>query len=98
MAITRMFKVFGRDGHRQRESFRPSYKYNFSTDAETRVISVRNSDTTGTNDYSLVIITRDTAEECMDELKGQISDGIFENCGTGHVYEVLPDGTEKRRR
>lgn len=97
-AVTRMFKVFGRAGHRQKESFNSSYKHDFSRDGKTRIIEVLNSDMTGTNDYTLVIITRDTAEECMDELNGQISDGIFENCGTGHVYEVFLDGTEKRRR
>lgn len=30
MAITRVYKVYGVEGHRQRESFNKSYKYDFS--------------------------------------------------------------------
>ena len=86
---TRAWKVYGVAGHRQRESFCKSYTYNFSSPEEgTRILEVRNSDLTGTNDYSLVIITRNTAKECMDELSGQLSDGIFENSRTGIIEEV----------
>lgn len=46
---------------------------------------MENSDKTGTNDYSLVRITRDSAEECLQEMRGQISDGIFENSRTGVI-------------
>lgn len=30
MAVTKSYKVYGVDGHRQRESFNDSYKYDFS--------------------------------------------------------------------
>ena len=62
--------------------------YDFSRENYTRFITVLNADVTGTNEYSLVIITRDTEEECFDELDGQLSDGIFENSRTGFVKEV----------
>ena len=89
MAVTRVFKVYGaRGGHRQRESFFPSYKWDFTKGDNIRVLEVLNSDTTGTNEYSIVRITRNTAEECERELWGQITDGIFENSRTGRVEEI----------
>lgn len=70
------------------ESFNKSYKYDFSGNGVTRIIEVENSDKTGTNEYSIVRITRDTAQECYNELCGQITDGIFENSRTGRIEEV----------
>lgn len=74
------WKVYGAEGHRQRESFFESYTHDFSDDkVGTRIITVENSDVTGTDMYSLISIIRNTAAECDEELDGQISDGIFEN-------------------
>ena len=86
--ITRTWKVYGAEGHRQRESFNKSYKYDFSKENDVRIIEIENSDKTGTNDYSVVKITRNTSEECQDEVDGQISDGIFENSRVGIVEEI----------
>lgn len=87
--ITRTWKVYGANGHRQRESFNKSYTYDFSDNEDgTRIIEVQNADKTGTNDYSIVKITRDTAEECEQEFWGQVSDGIFENCRVGEIVEM----------
>lgn len=86
--VTRAWKVYGADGHRQAESFNNSVKYDFSKDGKIRIISLENYDMTGTNEYSIIRITRDTAAECMDELNGQISDGIFENCRVGLIEEI----------
>lgn len=81
--------VYGRDGHRQRESFNDSHIYNFSNDQDgTRIIEVQNADKTGTHDYTKLIITRDSISDCHDELDGQISDGIFENSATGRIEIV----------
>lgn len=87
---TRAWKVYGAEGHRQRESFNSSQLYDFSTSerGNIRLIIVHNSDITGTNEYTIVKITRNTAEECYDELIGQISDGIFENSRVGKVEEI----------
>ena len=83
------FKVYGLDGHRQGHSFEPSYSYDFSCKQDgIRKITVENSDITGTNDYSLVTITRNSIDECYDEINGQVSDGIFENYNTGRVETV----------
>lgn len=81
--------VYGKDGHRQRESFNDSHIYNFSDDQDgTRIIEVQNADKTGTNDYTKLIITRDSIADCHDELDGQILDGIFENSATGRIEIV----------
>lgn len=92
MAITRVWKVYGMfDGeirHRQRESFNPSYTYDWTEGENIRKIEVENADKTGTNDYSIIRITRNTVEECQAELDGQISDGIFENSRVGEVVEI----------
>lgn len=87
--VTRAWKVYGKDGHRQRESFNPSYKDDFSTSDDVRILEVENSDKTGTNEYSLVRITRNTAEECEEEFDGQLSDGIFENSRVGKIEEIV---------
>lgn len=86
---TRTWKVYGREGHRQRESFSKSYKYDFSKGENVRIIEVENSDKTGTNEYSIIRITRNTAEECQLELDGQLSDGIFESSAVGKIEEIL---------
>lgn len=86
--VTRTWKVYGTEGHRQRESFNKSYKYDFSKENDVRIIEIENSDKTGTNDYSVIKITRNTSEECKCELDGQITDGIFENSRVGIVVEI----------
>lgn len=86
--ITRVWKVYGVAGHRQRESFNDSYKYDFSEGNNIRIIEVENSDRTGTNDYSIVKITRNTYSECQSEFDGQITDGIFENSRVGLIEEI----------
>lgn len=87
--ITKAWKVYGKDGHRQRESFNDSYKYDFTKGDDVRIIEVENSDKTGTNEYSIIRITRNTAEECQQEFDGQLTDGVFENSATGRVEEIL---------
>lgn len=45
--VTRTWKVYGTEGHRQRESFFPSYQYDFSNEQNgTRIIEVDNFDKT----------------------------------------------------
>ena len=88
--VTRTWKVYGAFGHRQRESFFDSYRNDFSdTECGVRILEVLNSDKTGTNEFSIVKITRNTSEECEDELEGQLSDGIFENSRYGKVIEIF---------
>ena len=89
MSVTRTWKVYGADGHRQRESFGESVKWDWSCPADgVRIFEADNYDKTGTHDYSLIRITRNTYEECDEEMEGQISDGYFENSRVGKVVEV----------
>lgn len=53
MAVTKSWKIYGMDGHRQRESFNKSCKYDFSENGKVRMLEVKNSDKTGTNEYSI---------------------------------------------
>lgn len=87
--VTRRWKVYGAEGHRQRESFFPSICYNFSTREEPRIIQELNSDLTGTNEYTEVAITCSNAALCEAELDGQITDGIFENSRVGKIVEIV---------
>lgn len=70
MAVTKSWKIYGMDGHRQRESFNKSCKYDFSENGKVRLLEVKNSDKTGTNEYSIFSVTCDTEEECIAELGG----------------------------
>lgn len=86
--VKRSWKVYGRDGHRQRISFEKSVKYDWSQDGQIRIVELENSDKTGTNDYTIIHITRNTAEECKAEFDGQITDGVFENSRVGRIEEI----------
>lgn len=83
--MTKGFKVYGMDGHRQRSSFGNSL---FFKTISGGVVEVLNEDITGTNDYSVIIITTENEEMIKDALNGQISDGIFKNSRTGLIKEV----------
>ena len=85
---TMAWKVYGAEGHRQRESFNKSYKWDFSADDDVRIIEVQNSDITGSNEFSIIRITRNTAEECLAEFEGQLSDGIFESSKVGRFEQI----------
>lgn len=84
---TRAWRVYGAPGHRIKESFAKSYGYDFSKGDQVRLIQVHCSDINHSNEYVTVIITRNTWEECEEELWTQISDGIFENQRTGKIEE-----------
>lgn len=89
MNVTRAWRVYGAEGHRQRESFSASHEITFSREEwATCKIAVLNADVTGTNEYSLVIITGESAEACERRLMGQVDDGVFENCRVGKVKEL----------
>ena len=84
------FKVYGIPNHRQRESFYPSERQDFSTADNVRILETFNSDRTGTNDYNILRITRETREECFEEFEGQLSDGLYENANLGG-FQVIDD-------
>ena len=87
--VTRSWKVYGAEGHRQRESFGKSRRFDFSEGDDIKIIEVDNSDKTGTNDFSIIRISRNTAEECEQTLMSQITDGVFENSRVGAIEEIF---------
>ena len=77
------FRVFGKDGHRQRASFGKSFE--FDTFGGNTHIECVCEDVTLTNKFVDVIITADSLERCANELNAQLSDGIFEECTVGKI-------------
>lgn len=90
--MIKMYKVYGAEGHRQRESFSPSYKV---TTFSNVTISVINSDITGTNNYSLIKLEGDNEIKLKDEFEGQLSDGVFENSAYGITEEIKDEEFDK---
>lgn len=91
MRHIKVWRVYGRPGHRQRESFAASALY--TNGCSDSIISVYNYDRTGTHEYTLIGIAAPTASDCNMELDGQLSDGIFENSRTGRVVSVYDSET-----
>ena len=85
------FRVFGKDGHRQRASFGDSFE--FGTLGGSAHIKCVCEDRTLTNEFVDVIVTADSFKRCADELNAQLSDGIFESCTVG---KILIKDIEKR--
>lgn len=77
------FRVFGKDGHRQRASFGKSFE--FSTFGGDTHIECVCEDRTLTNRFVDVMITTDSFKHCVNELNVQLSDGIFEACAVGEI-------------
>lgn len=83
--ITRTYRIYGLNGHRQRESFKKSYSF----DSENAChVEVENSDKTGTNEYTVLRITGEDQTYIDYELMGQLEDGIFENSRWGRIEEL----------
>lgn len=87
--VTKSYRVYGIEGHRQKGSFLNSVSYDWSgmCGDRIRLVEFQNSDKTGTNEYTRVIVTRETLEECEEELEGQVSDGYFENYNVGRIVD-----------
>ena len=98
MDVTLLFRVYGRDGHRQKASFGKSCVCDLPGENEyipgSRIIEMRRADVTGTNQYAEIRITRDSMDDVMAELEGQLWDGFFENVKFGKVVAVV-DGEER---
>lgn len=86
---TKAWKIYGKDGHRQRESFGQSYAFHtYGDESFTRIFR---EDVLKTNDYVIMEITASDESECDRELEAQLIDGIFENVRTGATIEISPE-------
>lgn len=87
--VTKEWKVYGEAGHRQKMSFENSVSWDWSNDIDgIRKFEADNFDKTGTHDYTIIRITRETEELCDREFEGQLSDGYFENAQVGDIVET----------
>ena len=77
------YRVFGKDGHRQRASFGDSFE--FDTLGGSTHIECVCEDRTFTNEFVDVVVTADSFKRCANELNAQLSDGIFESCEVGKI-------------
>ena len=77
------FRVFGKDGHRQRASFGDSFE--FGTLGGSTHIKCLCEDSTLTNKFVDVIVTADSFQRGAGELSAQLSDGMFENGAVGKI-------------
>lgn len=82
--VSRAWKVYGADGHRQRESFGESFAFKTVNGCSVLICC---EDITETNDYVIMKITAPTERELEEEFKGQLSDGVFENSKVGKIVE-----------
>ena len=85
--VIKSYAVYGAEGHRQRETFRPSASF----EADGVKFDVLNADKTGQHEYSIVIVYGWGEQEIREALEAQISDGIFENSRVGRVREIKLD-------
>lgn len=81
-----------------KESFRNSYTEDFSEyiqdgTFDLRLINVLCEDVANSHEYVTVVISRNTARECFEEIQGQCTDGIFEEQNIGKVT-VMSGGLE----
>ena len=83
--VTLTYRVFGKDGHRQRASFGETYSFTTFDDVRIKCFC---SDTTGSNYYVDVAITAKDCNTAIEQMEKQLSDGIFENCRYGKVVIV----------
>lgn len=88
--ITKSWKVYGMDGHRQRQSFGASECLDLINGPYARniQIAIEREDITGTNDCVIIRVTGENAESCVSEFNRQLDDGIFENCRYGKIEEI----------
>ena len=86
--FTKMYKIYGREGHRISESFHKSRDYDYSTPEKMSQIRVINGNITRQHNFIYVIVTADSPSECEHNMWGQLSDGIFENMRFEKVVEI----------
>lgn len=85
-------RIYGAFGHRQAMAFEKSEIWNFSDDNNVRFMAWLNNDFTNCeNAYTLGVVIKKTKDECIKELRGQVSDGYFENARCHKIDYVNTD-------
>ena len=81
-----IYRVFGLMGADQEEAKEVSFCYDFSREGKTRILVGHNADATGTGRFVLIDVICDDPD---GEMRGQLSDGIFENYDFGKVQKLV---------
>lgn len=82
-----MYRVWGKDGHRQKASWQKSIKF---TTYDGYTIETWCFDRTGTHDYVDMEVTADLVSpaDLYEEMQTQLDDGVFECCYYGKVEKL----------
>ena len=82
-----MYRVWGKDGHRQKASWQKSIKF---TTYDGYTIETWCFDRTGTHDYVDMEVTADSVSpaDLYEEMQTQLNDGVFECCYYGKVEKL----------
>ena len=80
-----IYRVHGRDGHRQRASF----KLSTCIRSNDVIFSFNCYDCTDTHDYVDVVIVYQDDDEAGKEFYAQISNGFFKNCKIGKIELII---------
>lgn len=82
--MLRIFRVYGKDGHRQAKSFGRSRTWVFENGDWVHIAC---ADETGFNDYTEMQLR--ISENAVHYLRKQVCDGFFEDSAVGKVTEVI---------
>lgn len=82
-----MYRVWGKDGHRQKASWQKSVKF---TTYDDYTIETWCYDKTETHDYIDIEVTHDNSKACdlYNEMLTQLEDGILECCNYGRIEKL----------
>lgn len=82
-----MYRIWGKDGHRQKASWQKSVKL---TTYDGYTIETWCFDRTGTHDYVDMEVTADLVSpaDLYEEMQTQLDDGIFECCNYGNIEKL----------
>lgn len=78
-----MYKIYGREGHRQASSFQKSEAF---TDCTNTICLLLNSDILhNDNKFSILLVFGNSVKGCNNAFEGQLCDGIWENLTVGKI-------------
>lgn len=82
-----MYRVWGKDGCRQKASWQKSIKF---TTYDGYTIETWCFDMTGTHDYVDIEVTADSVSpaDLYEEMQTQLDDGVFECCNYGNIEKL----------
>lgn len=82
-----MYRIWGKDGHRQKASWQKSVKITLDNGMTVETWCF---DRTGTHDYVDMEVTADFVgpAELYEEMQTQLDDGVFECCNYGKIEKL----------